>query len=221
MTLKQSIDANNLILDVWHYTSEDDTSHSIVPDGCRDIILEQTNDGNVHCSISPLVQSTYTVDIKKGKKLTGFRLSPGTYIRNKALLDYTRATNIDDLLSGDWLNEFCSIQTPVKEALDCLRSEISSISQAAKQLGVSPRTLQRLVKAETDETPHFWLSLVRARRCVKLLKSKMNFIDIALTAGYSDQAHMTRELRKWFGCTPLHIKTTQEIYDGINQIGYD
>jgi AraC-like DNA-binding protein len=221
MMPEQPLDANSMILDTWHYTSEEDNCHAVVPDGCRDIILEQTNDGNVHCFISPLVRTTYTVEIKKGKKLAGFRLAPGTDIQKKALLDYTRVTNIDDLLNGDWLSEFCSIQRSIKEALDCLRSEIASISQAAKQLGVSPRTLQRLVKAETDKSPHFWFSLVRARRCVKLLKNQMDFIDIALASGYSDQAHMTRELKKWFGCTPLHIKASQEIYDEINQIGYD
>ncbi|XPS89971.1 uncharacterized protein Dvar_79900 [Desulfosarcina variabilis str. Montpellier] len=34
--------------------------------------------------------------------------------------------------------------------------------------------------------------------------------SIAADYGFSDQAHMNREIRHWFGCTPMMLHTNRE-----------
>ncbi|MCG8312363.1 MAG: helix-turn-helix domain-containing protein [Pseudomonadales bacterium] len=167
-----------------------------------------------------MADSSYVVNITSGKTLLGFRLEPGSTIDEKGIQKFAKATDSDELQRGHWISEFCHVKTPVKEALEGLRSELPNINAIAKHLGVSVRTLQRLVKQETGKSPHFWNSLVRARRCARLLCQQVPLVEAAYSSGYADHAHMTREMRRWFNTTPSSIRTELSMTE-IHSSGYD
>ena len=45
-------------------------------------------------------------------------------------------------------------------------------------------------------------------------------LDAAATWGYSDQAHMTREFKRWLGTTPAALRTQPDIHEALQAAGY-
>lgn len=196
----------NILKEEWHYKTHSNNTSVIVPDGCRDIVIRKDNTGRICVEHTPLAVSAYSVTLKKSTELFGFRLAPGTLVNEPLLTSFVNCMN-NNLDFSDHLEEFCSLNLSVSEALDGLNSGFQDISVIAKGLGVSVRTLQRYVKNNTGESPQFWISLVRARRCGRMLSKAVSLADCAIESHYSDQAHMTREIKRWFGCTPLSIQS--------------
>lgn len=46
----------------------------------------------------------------------------------------------------------------------------------------------------------------RARQAANLVEKGVPLVEVALQAGYADQAHMTRSLRRYFGQTPSQLQ---------------
>ena len=73
----------------------------------------------------------------------------------------------------------------------------------ADEMGVGMRTLQRRFLEHVGVSPrqHLrWLRFERARHL--LLQHEHRSVDVAILAGYSDQAHFVREFRRFAGVTP-------------------
>ncbi|WP_284218295.1 helix-turn-helix domain-containing protein [Agaribacter marinus] len=211
---------NNILLEEWMHTGERESFSMIVPDGCRDIILIQDIEGSSSCFISSLASSTYDVKITAGVQFHGFRLTPGTTINEASFRAFIENNPSLDKIDKTWLEHFCSMKSSVHEALEGVRSDLDSIGIISRNLGVSVRTLQRHIKSETGMSPQFWRSLVRARRCARTLEEQPSLAEAALRSGYSDQSHMTRELQRWFNCTPSALKSGC-LQTEINFSGYD
>ncbi|WP_370980442.1 helix-turn-helix domain-containing protein [Agaribacterium sp. ZY112] len=196
---------NNILLEAWSYKASQDSLSTIVADGCRDLIVKKNRDGSSHFFVSPLVLATYEISIKEGTSFQGLRLAPGVSINEQALekLLYNPA----DKLSSGLVEDFCVLKPSVSEALAGLRSDLNSIELVSKNLGVSLRTLQRHIKLETGVAPSVWRSLARARRCARLLLKEPCLTSAALSSGYADQSHMSREMQRWFSCTPSALKS--------------
>jgi hypothetical protein len=75
---------------------------------------------------------------------------------------------------------------------------------------VSERTAQRRVVHATGLTPVLIHQIARARRAARMLRSGGAIVEIAQAAGYFDQAHLTRSLRRFVGQTPLQIARADE-----------
>jgi len=208
-----------VVLARWQYKASEDSAVDIVPDGCRDFIVSCNSKTGVSCFVSALDDTVRTVEINGGSELFGVRLMPGVRLDETALLGYAKEKNMDALLGGE-INLFCRAVPSVQETLDYLQSEITSIGPAARQLGVSQRTMQREVLRHTGKSPYFWFSLARARRCARALFKADNLADTAAEYGFSDQAHMTREMRRWFGVTPSRIKSDRALFSALCQPGY-
>lgn len=79
----------------------------------------------------------------------------------------------------------------------------------AKEIGMSPRTLQRRLKCSgvdfedlRDET--------RRSEALRLIRlGRYSATEIAYLVGYSDPAHFTRAFKRWTGKTPSHFRATQ------------
>lgn len=79
----------------------------------------------------------------------------------------------------------------------------SSAAVLASDMGVGMRSLQRRFMEHLGVSPrqHLrWLRFERARKL--LLQRDHRAVDVALAAGYSDQAHFVREFRRFAGVTP-------------------
>lgn len=80
----------------------------------------------------------------------------------------------------------------------------------ARPAGVSSRTVRRRFLRATGLTPTLIAQIERAHRAVALLERGLPILDVVHEAGYADQPHLTRSLRRFVGQTPAQIvRSTQ------------
>lgn len=90
------------------------------------------------------------------------------------------------------------------ELAEAALASAESPRQLAVRLGVSARTLRRLIGDELGVSPRELARFARARRLIPLLGTR-SLADIAFECGYSDQAHMSNDTRALFGCSPTTL----------------
>ena len=71
--------------------------------------------------------------------------------------------------------------------------------------GLSTRSVERRVSRATGLTRGAIRQIRRAERAVELLARGMSAPDVARRAGYADQPHLTRSLKRFVGQTPSQI----------------
>jgi AraC-like DNA-binding protein len=79
------------------------------------------------------------------------------------------------------------------------------IEKLSRLTGVSSRQLQRRFSAAVGYGPKAFQSIVRFQRVLHLAGGpirRRSLVDLAASAGYADQAHMTREIHRFSGCRP-------------------
>lgn len=74
---------------------------------------------------------------------------------------------------------------------------------------ISLRSVQRRFLRATGLTHSAVRQIDRARHAVSLLQQGTSILDTVEQAGYSDQPHLTRSLRQFFGQTPVQIAAGQ------------
>jgi AraC-like DNA-binding protein len=77
-----------------------------------------------------------------------------------------------------------------------------AIGDLARDMGASRFQLIRAYKRAFGLTPEDFRRQLRIERARRLLSGRERLADIAATAGFSDQSHMTREFRRLVGVTP-------------------
>jgi AraC-like DNA-binding protein len=198
----------DVALDLWRFTARGRVAVQVPPDGCRDLIVVAPRAGAPVCFVSALADTTEMPEFAPGDRAVGVRLRPGAQFDETALLallrDGERADD-SDLMAA--IGSAVQLDTRVREALDCLR-EAPTLLLARRRLGVSERSLERLLALRTQRGPLFWRQLARARRCARALAGTAPLAYLAAEHGYADQAHMTRDLRRWFGATPTGLRAT-------------
>jgi AraC family transcriptional regulator len=114
----------------------------------------------------------------------------------------TIATLVDPVTSGGgrpppWLLR-------VREALEADPATIRSLAARER---VHPVVLARLFRRSFGMTPTAYRRRARARRAASLIaNTRGSLCEIALAAGYADQAHLTRDLRRLSGVTPAAMR---------------
>lgn len=205
----------------WNHKVIDSNLSPIVPDGCRDLIVKYSPGQPTQFFISELMTTTKWINTFRDEEFYGVRLPPGRAI-NLELIKLTRVETPEDLV--ELANEATLATDAVDEALKCL-SESRSSSEAAANIGVSLRTLQRIIKKYTGETPEFWRSLARSRKAAKLILLGYPLLETAYHCYFSDQPHMSRELKRLFGVNPSYIRAnshnSSHWVHQFNEKGYD
>ena len=82
-----------------------------------------------------------------------------------------------------------------------------TISQAARAMGVSVRTLQRHFRKHDLSYTRLVDEVRLAVAVDRLSNSSAKMIEIAFDLGYSDPAHFTRAFRRWFGVSPREYRS--------------
>jgi AraC-like DNA-binding protein len=75
----------------------------------------------------------------------------------------------------------------------------ASVAQTARIVGLSDRQLYRRSLTAYGYGPKTLARILRFNRALDLARAGMPFADVATTAGYSDQAHLSREVRDFAG----------------------
>lgn len=119
----------------------------------------------------------------------------------------------------DRLGTFTHQAPRVTEALHCL-ADTDRVSAAVRQLGVTERSLERLLASATGRTPGYWLALARLRRAAQALADATPLAAVAADMGYADQAHMGREFRRWFGVSPGRLRAWPALLTVVRASGH-
>ena len=209
------------LLSTWEFSADRDSSSVILPDGCRDIIFTTTEQAKHDCFVTSLFDRATQVSIQAGAVMTGFRLKPGVRVKHGYFMNSVSSRHVDKDEIYNRIDDFTFLNPSLEEALEYLASAVKSVAQVAKEIGVSQRTLQRLLMLETNRSPTYWLMLARARKAARSLTGSIPLIEIADSFGYSDQAHMSREFKRWFNISPSKLRDSPVFIDQLNHSGYD
>jgi len=119
--------------------------------------------------------------------------SHGAFRLNSDLWQFPDYENADTFV--EWL------------ARDCLLIYDPVVADALNGLPVeaSLRTVQRRFLQATGLTHGMIAQINRARQATSLLKQGMSVLDTVEQAGYSDQSHLIRSLKRFTGLTPNQL----------------
>jgi AraC family transcriptional regulator len=94
-----------------------------------------------------------------------------------------------------------------REMLHDMWNQSVSIEEIAGSVGVHPSHLNRVFRAHMNQTPGEYLRAIRMERATReVLATELPLKAIAAHAGFSDQAHFTREFRRHHGQSPLEMR---------------
>ncbi len=87
------------------------------------------------------------------------------------------------------------------------------VEQLSQWIGISDRQLHRRFSAAVGYGPKIFQCVLRFQRLLNIASrpgAQQSLADLAAAAGYADQAHMTREVRRFSNCTPTVLLRSAE-----------
>lgn len=213
-------DASGNLLAVWCLRAERAATALIVPDGCRDLIVKRPAGQRPYWFMSSLEDRTCAVPVGKGDVFTGYRLRPGAGVDVAGLYRSIRGDELSDHDICAGLDGFTRLSGRLADALACLASGVGSVAAAARLVGVGQRTLQRMIISETGRPPVFWLQLARVRTAGRAVRGAPSLAAVAFAHGYADQAHMSRDFRRWLDISPAGLRNGATQGEQLFQPGF-
>lgn len=210
----------NTLLAAWQFEATHDSAVPVVPDGCRDLILKRPAGRRPFWFVTSVDDHAHRVAVACGDVFTGYRLRPGTSIDEPALLASLRDPDMAPEQVACRLESHTVLRDATADMMECLASGPNNVAAVAALLGLSRRTLQRAVLRETGLPPVYWLQLARVRRAGRAAAHAESLADVAFAHAFSDQAHMSREFRRWFGVTPSMLKKGCAESEQLRQSGF-
>ena len=101
--------------------------------------------------------------------------------------------------------EPCLMEPRLAAALQLMRqaSEFGlDLGGVAQRVGLSPARLRALARAELGAPLAHWRTWLRLERAIAALRQGEPLAAAAALGGFSDQAHLSRTMRRFFGITP-------------------
>ncbi|MBN8294147.1 helix-turn-helix transcriptional regulator [Rhodobacter sp. NTK016B] len=196
----------------WHHTALQDEVATVMPDGCRDVLVLSRPDEEPVVSLTDWDDGPRRVSIRAGTTLTGYRLRPGVVMAEP--LGALDAERLDQQIASA-----LRVAGDSTDLITALAEAGEDVDALARQQGVSARTLQRHFAGLSLPPPRFWRLLGRARRAALALPGGGALSELALDHGYSDQAHMNREFLRWFGRTPGQLRSDPAALAELSQPG--
>lgn len=105
-------------------------------------------------------------------------------------------------------------ESRIKKAIELIDENLSdiSLSEVARQSGMSPRNFNRLFQMELGTTPKNYLILKRVRLAENLLKkSKKTITDISLEVGYSSVSKFIEIFKRHIGKLPSDYRESLKL----------
>ncbi len=84
-------------------------------------------------------------------------------------------------------------------------SDIPTVARLEELSGYTARTLERRFPEALGVTPKQYLRYLRFERARRLLRTGRSSAQVAMEAGYADQAHLSHELRRLAGLSPTEL----------------
>jgi len=216
--------ASPVVACTWEQVTTPGQEQRVVPDACVDLIWS-----GEQLRIAGPDTIARVVKLAPGSRLVGVRLRPGAAgvalgLPASELRDASPAAA--DVLGRDvaaaLLDELAAGSDPhallrramrlrgvaepdplVRAAVTALGRPRVRVAEVAAELGVSGRQLQRRVCEAVGYGPKMLARVLRFRRLQALGPAPL--AELALDAGYADQAHMTAEVTRLAGISPVRF----------------
>jgi AraC-like DNA-binding protein len=94
-------------------------------------------------------------------------------------------------------------------------ADLSALDHAAHAVGYTNRHLRRVFLDFVGTAPGDYLRLRRFNTALRQMRSSRNLTELALGAGYYDQAHFCREFKDFAGLTPSAYRAQAGAVPGI------
>ncbi len=213
-TYEEKAAISKLVDVFWRTEDVSDGVYMAAADGSWDMIFTTTKEGDVTTRLSGPSTTTTPVYYKKGNKNIGMRLKQGvffTHIPTSKVVDVTETlpmpTKNTFILGGHVLD------VPTYEEFDVFVAGLERIGLLSedpivravlegKKYGASLRSVQRRFGQAVGMTPAYVLQIERAWQAVELLKAGKPIVEVVHDLGYSDQAHLNKNIKKVTGYTP-------------------
>lgn len=213
-----------LVACTWERLTTNRRGQRVVPDACVDLIW-----AGDRLSIAGPDTRPRVVTLAPGSRVVGVRLRPGTAgavlgLPASELCDVSpdaadvlghdvAAALLEALAAGSDPHQLLlraaqlrGVSAPdplVRAAVVALARPRARVSAVAAELGVSARQLQRRVSDAVGYGPKTLARVLRFRRLQALPPAPL--AELALDAGYADQAHMTAEVTRLAGTSPVRF----------------
>jgi hypothetical protein len=208
-----------LVERVWHAHSERAGTFLSVAASHGEMVVTRHGGKTFLTLRGPETKAT-TVDCPADGEWLGIRLKLGTFI--PALLPANLRDRRDVTLPGAsthafWLNgsawEYPSFENADVFVSRLIRKGVIArdpivdavIHEPKRSPTLSLRSTQRHFLRATGITWSTWRQIERARYATSLLREGVSILDTVHRAGYFDQPHLTRSLKRWMGQTPSEI----------------
>jgi AraC-like DNA-binding protein len=200
--------------------------HFVPPDGCSDLILHFKRGRLVSAFVQEPTLSFDVVTIEPLDSLFGVRfaigragplLKHGATIAEEAARAFAQVENADAASLLDRLGRYAAEllerqagppPTWLSEASAEAQRRFGDVSvlALARHVAVSERTLHRGFLDWVGGAPKPFLRALRVREAASRTQGRCDLAEIAAELGFSDQAHLTREMRELWGTTPARLR---------------
>jgi AraC-like DNA-binding protein len=186
----------------------------VLPDGHADLIIYDTG----RIEVVGLHDQVALPDLPAGTHLRGIRFRPAAVaaaFRMPASLLRNRTVPADTVLGSKVarrLSDANAIDTWIRSITPNPRTSAAvnllagrSVDEVAIALDLSGRHLRRLVLADVGLPPKVYQQVVRLQRFVRANDAGTELAAAAASAGYADQSHLTRDVRRFCGIAPARL----------------
>lgn len=203
---------------VWHQVSEGDTTQLVVPDACVDLIW-----GPGGLFVAGPDTGPMPARMETGDTYAGIRFRPGATgmlfgipvheLRDQRVpLTALPAVDVPAVVPG--VEERLAVMRaavlarfreddggadPAAPAIAGALRTGRSVSAVARDLGLSERQLRRRSVASFGYSPKTLQRIVRFQRALALARAGVPAAEVAVRAGYADQAHLSHDVKRLSG----------------------
>ncbi len=228
---REHLVSSPLVSCTWEQRTTAAWEQRVVPDGCVDLIWSGDRlaiaGPDTRARVVALAPGAHIVGVRLRPGVAGEVLGlPAGELRDAApdagdVLGHDRAEALLDALAGAdggadggadphaillAAIELRVVSGPdplVRAAVAALDRPHARVAAVAAELGVSARQLQRRVTDAVGYGPKTLARVLRFRRLQALPAGPL--VELALEAGYADQAHMTAEVTEFAGIPPVRF----------------
>jgi AraC-like DNA-binding protein len=134
----------------------------------------------------------------------------------EGLRDRLRDSETTPEITLQILDEMLCERAPARERRDHVRGALHllrslSVRETARTLGISERRLHSIFSEDVGLSPKQWSRIRRFQRALRALHQgcDMRWAELAVTCGYADQAHFSRDFRSFSGIDPTTYRASR------------
>ena len=215
-TIEERPSDSPLVQAVWRTVTGDVTSFVSVASTHCQLVLTRRHGISTLTLRGPETKPSL-VECPDEAEFIGLELSLGVFVpplSDRRLLD--KSLVLAETTSSKFDFKTLSVDVPRVDDYDAFadrlmvhglfqRDDLAFAVSEGRPPRISTRSLQRRFLHATGLTQAEFRQIEQARRATWLLSTGTSILDTVAEAGYADQPHLTRALRRWTGQTPAQL----------------